>query len=283
MFPFVNQLFELNFPEINNALVLVGLFFFLWGIAWLPLAILIVWRLKWKPFEPLTLQQKLPLLAVLYFISPGIIWLFLQWQELSWKDCGVEATINCWVFLFVGLIIGLGSILLTFMLEGWLGWLQWQTDNWKKLWPTSLNLLAGALIIGLAEEIIFRGFLQTLLEIDYSPAFAAVLASIIFALLHLIWGDDATKPQLPGLWVMGMVLVFARWVAGGNIGLAWGLHSAWLWGLWSLDAANLFTYSDRSNAWLVGWKGQPLAGVAGLFCLGGTTAILWLTSSFIVH
>ena len=169
------------------------------------------------------------------------------------------------------------------MLEGWFGWLQWQRNNWEKLWPTSLKLLAGALTIGLAEETIFRGFLQTLLEIDYSSVSAAILASIIFALLHLIWGDDATKPQLPGLWLMGMVLVFARWVAGGNIGLAWGLHSAWLWGLWSLDAVNLFIYTDSGNAWLVGWKGQPLAGLAGIVCLGGTTTTLWLTSKLILH
>ena len=257
-------------------MTLIGSFFLLWAIAWLPLAIPLAWRLQWQPFSPLTLKQKLALLAALYLIAPLVLWLVLQWQGMSWLDCGITGKLSFWLSLLVGLALGIGGIFATFIVEGWLGWLEWHRENWQRLWRSTLNLLAAALAIAIIEELVFRGFCLTVLAENYGLWLAAILSSSIFALLHLIWGEPETLPQLPGLWLMGMVLVLARSVAGGNLGLAWGLHAAWLWSLWSLDAAGLFAYTGKGGPWLVGWNNQPLAGFAGIFCLGGTAAILWL-------
>jgi hypothetical protein len=126
------------------------------------------------------------------------------------------------------------------------------------------------------EELVFRGFLLTQLRQDYSVGAAALISSLIFALLHLIWERRETIPQLPGLWLMGMILVLARFVDGGSLGLAWGIHSGWVWAIASLDTAQLITYTGISSEWVTGKNGKPLAGAAGVLCLVATGVILWL-------
>jgi membrane protease YdiL (CAAX protease family) len=99
---------------------------------------------------------------------------------------------------------------------------------------------------------------------------AGAISSLIFALLHLLWERQQTLPQLPGLFLMGMVLVWARAIDHGSLGLAWGLHSGWVWGLALLDSAELMSYSDSGLVWVKGIYNQPLAGLAGILCLLGT-------------
>ena len=85
--------------------------------------------------------------------------------------------------------------------------------------------------ISTTEELIFRGFLQNELNQDYPVWVAGAIASLIFAVTHLLWERQETLPQLPGLWLMGMVLTLARWADGGSLWLACGLHAGWIWGL----------------------------------------------------
>ncbi len=75
---------------------------------------------------------------------------------------------------------------------------------------------------------------------------------------------------------MGMILVLARFVDGGSLGLAWGIHSGWVWAIASLDTAQLITYTGISSEWVTGKNGKPLAGAAGVLCLVATGVILWL-------
>jgi hypothetical protein len=48
-----------------------------------------------------------------------------------------------------------------------------------------------------------------------------------------------------------------------------------VWGLASLDAAELLTYPESSPDWGVGIGKQPLAGMAGSGCLLITGLVLW--------
>ncbi|MBE9048301.1 CPBP family intramembrane metalloprotease [Pleurocapsales cyanobacterium LEGE 10410] len=127
----------------------------------------------------------------------------------------------------------------------------------------------------MVEELVFRGYVFSTLLSDNSYWLAATMSSLIFALLHLIWERKATFPQIPGLWLMGMVLVMARLVNNNNIYLALGLHAGWIWGLTCIDSAKLITYKQQ-NHWLTGINQQPLAGVAGIFCLTITGLALWV-------
>ena len=97
------------------------------------------------------------------------------------------------------------------------------------LWAAFLPLaLVSILVQTGAEEILFRGYLQTQLAARFaSPVMWMVLPSALFALLHYqpgIMGENA--------WiVVGAVFVFALCAADltartGTIGAAWGFHFA---------------------------------------------------------
>jgi membrane protease YdiL (CAAX protease family) len=260
-----------NIPAIAK----VGLYLLIWFLAWLPLAIPLAYRLEWHPTQETTPQQKLPLVASLYLVFLPLLWLLLRQPGSAIADYGIVWNRAFGLSLLLGLGLGGGGLALTFGVETWGGWVAWKTQNWGNALKLSLPLLLLGLWVGFTEELIFRGIFQTELEKDYGLGLAAVMASILFAFLHLVWERKTTIPQLPGLWLMGMVLVEARVLNGGSLGIAWGLHAAWVWGLASLDAADLLAYPDSSPDWIVGIGKYPLAGLAGIFCLLGTGWFLW--------
>ena len=260
----------------STALWKVAAFFIAWAVLWLPVAIPIATLLKWRPPQPLAAQQKLPLLAALYLIAPLILWGASWVDGVSFLDYGLDWKLNVLVSLGRGSGLGILSLIIVFIGQWILGWVEWHSENWQRLGQVLLPVLLLGLWIGGTEELVFRGFLLNELQQDYSVWVAAVISSVIFALLHLIWDRQDTLPQLPGLWLMGMVLVLARWVDGGSLGLAWGLHAGWICGLTCLDSAELISYTGKGPTWITGFGKQPLAGVAGLLCLLGVGALLLL-------
>ena len=251
----------------STALVKVATFFISWAVLWLPLAIPIATLLKWRPPKPLAAEQKLPLLAALYLIAPPILW-GASWVEgTSFSDYGLDWKLKVLLSLGLGLGLGILSLIIVFSGQWLLGWVEWRLENLQRLGQLLLPILFLGLWIGVTEELIFRGFLLNTLRQDYSVWVAAAISSVIFALLHLIWEQQNTLPQLPGLWLMGMVLVLARWADGGSLGLAWGLHAGWIWGLTCLDSAELISYTGKGSVWMTGLGKKPLAGIAGIICL----------------
>lgn len=263
-----------SFPDFPSESK-IGLFLLIWLALWLPIAVLLGKKLNWKPFQPLEAEQKIRLLVPLYLLVPWLGWLTLIIEGTSLSDYGLSWGWDLLISLVVGLLLGLGGLIVVFTIEGGLGWLKWHDENLKELGKVVLPIFLLALWISITEEFVFRGIFQTILETDYNPWVSGIIISSIFACLHLLWERKTTLPQLPGLWLMGMVLVMARWADGGNLGLAWGLHGGWVWGLASLDAAQMIAYTDKGKSWIIGIYQQPLAGTMGIFCLLGTGCILW--------
>jgi membrane protease YdiL (CAAX protease family) len=260
----------------KSTLIQFGLYLGLWIGLWLPIAVPLSLLLKWHPFKDSTPQQKLPLVASLYLVFFGLF-AYAQWGlGVDFTRYGLTWDGELGRSLMLGVGLGALGIALTFGIETALGWLQWRPENWLNWGKLTLPLLALALWIAWTEELIFRGLLQTQLEQDYAQIISALIGSVIFALLHLLWERPQTLPQLPGLALMGLVLVEARWLNGGSIGLAWGLHAGWVWLLASLDSAELLDYPEQAPAWIVGWYRQPLAGLAGILCLLVTAGIIKL-------
>ena len=265
------RLFWPSLPAIIKAIV----FFAVWVGLWLPVAIPSAIALNWHPLQPLG-NKKLPLLASLYLIVPLIIWGGMWLEGGSFADLGLVFKSQIFISLAVGLSLGVLSIVTLFGIQRALGWIDWQHRDDVKIHPL-LSIFQPALLLTLflglwisgTEELIFRGFLQNLLVQDYSALMAAAIASLIFAAAHLLWEFRETFTQLPGLWVMGMVLALARVCDGGNLGLAIGLHAGWILVIASLDTAKVIAYTGRVPEWITGIKAQPLAGVTGNFFLGG--------------
>lgn len=282
----------------SSALFKVLAFFVAWVSMWLPLAIPVAMLLKWRPFKPLAVEQKLPLLATLYLIVPVIVWGASWIEGASLSDYGLGCRdVTCVSTILGSLLMGLGlgvlSLATVFVVERGFNWIRWRWEDQQasaSTESTRLNfasvvksILLPTLFLGLwisgTEELVFRGFLLNQLQQEYSPWVAAAVSSAIFALLHLVWEQKETVPQLPGLWLMGMVLVLARWVDGGSLALAWGLHAGWIWAMASLDTAGVIKYTAHGPTWVTGIAEKPLAGAAGLLCMLATGALLWAFSS----
>ncbi len=255
-----------QWPALGKAIA----FFSVWIFLWLPIAIPLSRLLKWRPPQPITIEQKLPLLASVYLIAPLIIW-GASWVEgESFINYGWQPKASALVSLTLGLGLGVFGLALVFGLQSALGWVNWHWPD-ENPPPNFLSIASSillptlliALLVSGIEELVFRGFLLNKFQQDYSNWVAGAICSLIFAFLHLLWEQQETTPQLPGLWLMGMVLTLARWVDGGSLGLAIGIHAGWIWAMASLDTAQVINYTGKGSVWLTGLGGKPLAGVAG--------------------
>ncbi len=257
-----------------SAPFIIVLFFGAWVIIWLPIALPLAKVINYQLAEPLTLKQKILFLLSLYPLAPVIIGFIIRQEKLSFVDLGVTKEI--FISLGSGLILALTTLAIVFVLESVLGLVNWHWQNRQKLVVAAPSILVLGLVIALVEEIVFRGFIFSQLNQDYPYWSAAIISSLIFALLHLVWERKTTLPQIPGLWLMGMILVVARLADNGSLGLAWGLHTGWIWGLSCIDTGEVLTYKQPEKPWLTGINQQPLAGIAGIFCLLITLGFLLL-------
>ncbi|MGM3309425.1 lysostaphin resistance A-like protein [Anabaena sp. WFMT] len=274
--PSVNILLALlkNAPVV----VVVMAFFIVWVGSWLPLAAIAAIMLKLQINKPLQPEQKIPLLVSLYLLAPLILWGF-NWLGLgSFADYGLVGNFSIFGSLLLGFGLGVLGLVMVFTCQFWLGWCYLEKSHLKLIPSILLPISLVALFVGGIEELIFRGFLLTQLEKDYAIWVAAIISSLIFALLHLVWEQRETAPQLPGLWLMGMVLVVARVAEHNNLGIAWGLHAGWVWAIATIDTAELITYTGKVSEVFTGKNKKPLAGLTGVLCVLGTGVMIWLFS-----
>ncbi|WP_416665750.1 CPBP family intramembrane glutamic endopeptidase [Egbenema bharatensis] len=297
------------------ALIKIAAFFLGWLLLWLPIAIPLGRFLQWHPFrEGTSASQKLPLVASLYVLAPAVLWGAARLENQSFSVYGLVWSSDTLRSLFLGWGLGVLGLLTLFGIQCGLGWQKFRssmlaplpsspspkplpepspepglepsdhqiaesldrpTFSLKSLLNLVLTTLVLALWISLTEELIFRGFLLNQLGQDYALVWAAAIASLIFAVLHLVWEGRENIPQLPGLWLMGVVLCLARWANDGSLGLASGLHAGWVWVIACLDTTRALEITGKAPEWLTGIGGKPLAGLMGLLFLLITALVLW--------
>lgn len=170
----------------------------------------------------------------------------------------------------MGLGIGLFAVLSLFSLEGWFGWLVWQQNI--ALSKVILEGLASAIAVGLAEELLFRGWLLDELQRDYRPNVVLWTVTLIFASLHFIKPLPdmlRTAPQFPGLVLLGLTLVWAKRASNRRLGLSIGIHAGLIWGYYIINVGQLIKYTGEVPDWITGVNQNPLAGIVGLVFLSG--------------
>lgn len=248
------------------------------GVAWLPLGFPLMRSIGWSPSKPLILADKLKLVASLYLVIPLVLWGYSLWSREPFAGYGLRLDSEGLWQLISGLGLAIAGLAVLFGIQGSLGWLRWHKENLKRTGPVLWQALLIGLWVGVVEELLFRGFMLNVLK-PYGGLAAVVVASIIFALLHLVWepAEDliGAAPQLPGLWLMGMVLAYARVLSDGSLNLAWGLHAGWVWGITVIDTAGLVSYPGTVPGWVTGLGSKPLAGLMGLGFLSATAGVLW--------
>ena len=256
-------------------------------LGWLPIAIPIVLLVK----DPNTVTLlTMPLLFVGFLLLLPYWSKWLHRDRHIWQTYGLVLTRQNGIELLQGLAIGLCSLLALFMLQGWLGWLQWRSPSFALL--PSLTLVRviceGALVglgTGFAEELVFRGWILDELQRDYNLKASLWADSLIFAILHFskpIAEALRTSPQFPGLLLLGLMLVWAKRSTRyknkllqhrgelylGRLGLPIGLHAGLIWGYYVVNVGQLIQYTGRVPQWMTGIDRNPLAGGVGLLLLG---------------
>lgn len=197
-------------------------------------------------------------------------------QPQPLKHYGLEGTWRNSRELFQGLGVGLTFTLTLFALEGWLGWLKFQTPS-AGFPRVVLEGLVSALGIGLAEELFFRGWLLAELERDYTLGGSLRANTAIFAVLHFLKPPAEivrTLPAFPGLLLLGVTLIGAKRSAQGRLGSSIGLHAGLVWGYYTIHVGGLVQYSNQVSPWLTGVDGNPIAGLTGLLFL--SILALWM-------
>jgi hypothetical protein len=158
---------------------------------------------------------------------------------------------------------------------------------------------AGAILIGVGEEALFRGVLLRRLAADFGRPEALAVTTAVYAVVHAIgkgglhgpvdawsgfartaalWaplGASTAWPQVFGLLLLGLVLAVAR-LQTGSLWVSIGLHAAWV-AVFRIGRL-LFAVRPRP-VWLVGPGWPPLiGGVAGWLGVGVSALVLalWL-------
>ncbi|SBO43615.1 CPBP family intramembrane glutamic endopeptidase [Cyanobium sp. NIES-981] len=131
-------------------------------------------------------------------------------------------------------------------------------------WANALLLGGG---VGLAEEILFRGWLWGELELLVSRRRALIGQAGVFALVHP-WSREPgllALSLLGGLMLLGIGLARERGEGGGSLWGCAGLHGG-LVGGWFLLQSGLLEVSPSAAGWWAGPGGaaiNPLGGLLG--------------------
>ncbi len=119
-----------------------------------------------------------------------------------------------------------------------------------KLWRTVFGFIPAAVLVGILEELVFRGFIFQQLRHISNPA-AFVLSSVLYAVVHLrhpSW-TLMTWMELFGLFLLGTLLCYSVWVTG-RLWLSIGLHASLAYGA-RINKLLIFL-SDVSREYLIG-------------------------------
>ncbi|MBE9042836.1 CPBP family intramembrane metalloprotease [Pleurocapsales cyanobacterium LEGE 10410] len=259
-----------SFTAPVRLLIFIGVL----SILWLPLAIPIYWLLRYDSNLASILTMALLFVELLFF------WRF--WGKSVHNEAHifaryglVRSSRNSQEFL-KGLAIGLWFCLGLFIVEALLGWIEVTTPS-ASLLKIVVEGWLSAVGIGLAEELLFRGWLLDELQRDYDKKTCIYLSATIFALAHFlkpITEIIRTAVTFPALVLLGIALVLAKYRHGDRLGICIGIHGGLVWGYYIVNVGELIEYSDRVPVWVTGIDGNPIAGVMGLIFLAGLTLIV---------
>jgi membrane protease YdiL (CAAX protease family) len=247
------------------------------AIAWTPLALGILLTIP----DPSHQGTALLIAVLVVFLGLASFWNRLVYSgRIGLAAYGLSLTRQNYTALVLGWSIGAISLMLLFGVEGVLGWVSWQSASPADAGRLGGVILEGAVVaiaVAIGEELLFRGWLLTELDKDYSPSMSLWTSSLMFAIAHFIKPISEvirTFPQFPGLVLLGLILVWARRSQHGLLGLSIGLHGGLVWGYYLTQVGQLITLTDNAPELWTGIDQNPLAGGLGLISL--SLIALWV-------
>ncbi|MCU0543498.1 MAG: CPBP family intramembrane metalloprotease [Oscillatoriaceae cyanobacterium Prado104] len=259
---------------MNHRIKKIGSYPFPWRVIIFLLILLAIWLPAAIPIYFLVKDSNLATILTMGLLFVEFIILLPQWGKRVYgktnlfKSYGLVNTKQNGIELFIGLAIGTCLTFTLFAVQGLFGFVLWQ--NSQNLSRIIAEGLLSALGVGFAEELVFRGWLLDELQRDYNYRISARSNTLIFALAHFIKPVGVmlqSWPQLPGLLLLGSILIWGKRNCQNRLGLPIGLHAGLVWGYYTINVGQLVKYSGSVPDWVTGVNGNPLAGAIGLLFL----------------
>ncbi len=219
--------------------------------------------------------------AVIAVVALAVTYVFRRYVDRRpWQPIGLSAW--RWRHAATGLAAGAASVLVVFATAWALGWARVTgTELAERGAAVVLVLLVAGLFMyatsAFVQELAFRGYaLQTLAE-GWSLRRAALVSSLIFAVLH--FAEVPTSPLfvlvlLADIMFMAGFFVLTR-LSTGALWLAIGFHTTWNWVMDYVLSMDTDAGSDYGNALVHVRLHAPELGLGH----GGGVELLYLLNS----
>ena len=207
--------------------------------------------------------------------------------KLSWQDLGFAPWRRFAWQLQQGLLLGILSLLPVMLVLYWLEvqvWDHTRVWTWNKVLEKVGLGLFFALLIGIGEELLFRGLLLSILKRHMTLIMAMLLSALYYAALHFLkantqlsyqdlnllavwrlipeafanWLNPNILSALLALFVVGLFLAVIRSRVRHSLGLCIGCHAGWVWqikvckDLFNLNHHSAYLYLVSSYDGVVG-------------------------------
>jgi len=174
------------------------------GVLFLPALPAYLWL--WPNVTDTAWHMPAQIAAYLYMLA-GALWIGLR--HWNWDQLGLNRR-------GIGLSLGCGALVIGIMVLGRLA-----IDLPAEPRPLTVGRLAGDIafyfgLVGLIEELLFRGLIYRALDEWRGAAWAVIGSSVAFGLYHIGWQGPLGAL---GTGLFGLLFGLIRWRAGGIIGL----------------------------------------------------------------
>ena len=263
------------YERIKN--IYLGLFFLspklLSTIIFIPFLYICGWILTIPIFLLSVDKENLSLIGTIFtfliFIFSLPKWFKLRWGVINtWKLLGInkiDKNINLFIFFLRGFLLSITLISLILIPIIGTKWGYWIGTISPDIFINAIFLI---LVVGFAEELIFRGWLLEELKKQFGLKKAIIGQAFIFSIVHI--GFDLPFLQilsiLTGLFLLGILLSLIRLKDKNSLWGCIGLHGG-LVGLWFITNNGVLEISKNSPKWLVGpgtINTNPLGGIFGI-------------------
>ena len=254
---------------------------------WVPTLVLIpaLYGLGWLVMQPIAqLIPDLPIasrdllgttISLLLFLIVLPSWVRIRWSTRHpWRQLGLNRASSGPKrsrALLRGLRWATALLVLISLISLGGQWAYWLGDL---PFPRLINALLLCFGVGLAEELLFRGWLWGELNLLLGARRAVPAQAAIFSLVHTRFnlGFWPMVGLLVGLFLLGMALATRRRLDQGSLWGCVGLHGGLVGGWFALQSG-LLQWSPQSPLWLTGPGDNPLGGLVGIVAMGALVAV----------
>ena len=208
----------------------------------------------------------------------------LRWfDKRPWRDVWLDAGAARPTFLVQGFLIGGLAIALPILALAAVGWLRVDRGSAGSWGPAALRVSLFLLPAALAEELLTRGYIFSVLREVWGWRSTLVVTSGVFGLLH-VRNAGATVESVALVTLAGVFLGGVL-IATQSLYAAWMAHFAWNWMMavvfhaavsgYPLEAPG-YRYVDAGPDWATGGRWGPEGGALAGIGMGAGAGVAYL-------